>query len=63
MATKEDVAPANLDKMSANLARVEELSKRLIEALSARKPANATLNGPSQELFLKASQSYMSEVM
>ena len=63
MATKEDVAPANLDKMSANLARVEELSKRLIEALSARKPANATLNGPSQELFLKASQSYMNEVM
>ena len=48
MATKEDVAPANLDKMSANLARVEELSKRLIEALSARKPANVTLNGPSQ---------------
>ncbi|MGA1025481.1 MAG: PHA/PHB synthase family protein [Lutimaribacter sp.] len=63
MATKEDVAPANLDKMTANLARVEELSKRLIEALSARKPANATLNGPSQELFLKASQSYMAEVM
>jgi len=63
MATKEDVAPANLDKMTANLARVEELSKRLIEALSARKPANATLNGPSQELFLNASQSYMAEVM
>ena len=63
MATKEDVAPASLDKMTANLARVEELSKRLIEALSARKPANATLNGPSQELFLKASQSYMAEVM
>ncbi|KAA0920613.1 class I poly(R)-hydroxyalkanoic acid synthase [Aquicoccus porphyridii] len=54
---------ANLDKMTANLARVEELSQRLIQALSSRKPPNTQLNGPDAELFTRAATSYWSEMM
>jgi polyhydroxyalkanoate synthase len=52
-----------LDKMTANLARVEELSKRLVQALSAKNPANPTLNGPSQDLFAKAASSLWTEAL
>src|SRR6056297_3241331 len=63
MATKEDAMGENLEKMSENLARVEELSQRLITALSARNPANPSLSGPSQDLFAKAASSYWSEIL
>lgn len=53
----------NLEKMTENLARVEELSQRLITALSARNPANPSLSGPSQDLFAKAASSYWSEIL
>ncbi|WP_412506438.1 PHA/PHB synthase family protein [Roseovarius sp. SYSU LYC5161] len=63
MATQEDAAGENLEKFNENLARVEELSQRLITALSARNPANPTLNGPSQELFAKAATAYWAEML
>ena len=64
MATQHDDASENLEKMNANLARVEELSQRLIQALAAKNnPANPTLNGPGQDLFAKAAVSYWSEVL
>ncbi len=58
MATSEDAADKNFDKMSENLARVEELSQRLLQALSSRNPPQPDLNGPSQDLFAKAMASY-----
>jgi len=63
MATQEDVSGENLEKLNQNLARVEELSQRLVQALSARKPANPTLNGPGQELFARAATSYWQEML
>jgi polyhydroxyalkanoate synthase len=62
MATQDDVAGENVEKMNENLAKVEQLSQRLIQALAARKPANPTLNAPSQELFAKAASSYWTEM-
>lgn len=62
MAMQDDVAAQNLEKLNENLARVEELSKRFIQALAARNPADPTLNGPSQDLFAKAASSYWSEM-
>ena len=62
MTTKEDVAGENLDRLNANLAKVEELSKRLIAAMSSRKAANPTLNGPDQEMFMNAATSYWQEM-
>ena len=49
--------------MNANLARVEELSQRLVAALSHRKPPNPSLNGPDQELFARAAGAYWQEWM
>src|SRR6056297_65074 len=63
MATKEAAEAAEFEKLNENLARVEELSQRLIKALSARNPAKSQLSGPSQELFAKAQASYWSEFL
>ncbi len=49
--------------MSANLARVETLSQRLIAALSSRNPPDRSLNAPGQDLFAKAAASYWSEAI
>ncbi|MGX0877627.1 polyhydroxyalkanoate synthase [Roseovarius sp. MBR-154] len=62
MATQDDVAGENVEKMNENLAKVEQLSQRLIQALASRKPANPTLNAPSQDLFAKAASSYWTEM-
>ena len=63
MATQEDVAGENLEKMNENLARVEELTQRLIQAFSSRNPANPSLNGPDQELFAKAASSLWADML
>ncbi|SEM35597.1 polyhydroxyalkanoate synthase [Roseovarius tolerans] len=62
MTTHDDIAGENVEKLNENLAKVEQLSQRLIQALAARKPANPTLNAPSQELFSKAASSYWTEM-
>lgn len=63
MATQEDVAATDFHKLNENLVKVEELSQRLIKALSARNPAKPSLGGPSQDLFAKAAASYWTEFM
>src|SRR6056297_3802346 len=63
MTTQDDVAETSAGKLNENLAKVEELSQRLIQALAARSPANPTLNTPSQELFTKAASSYWTEML
>lgn len=63
MATQEDVAGQDFQKLNENLLKVEELSQRLIKALTVRNPAKPTLSAPSQDLFAKASASYMSEFL
>ncbi|SLN52753.1 Poly-beta-hydroxybutyrate polymerase [Roseovarius litorisediminis] len=63
MATHEDVAGKNLGKLGENLEKVEQLSQRLVNALSERNPANPTLNSPSQDLFTKAATSYWGDML
>ncbi len=67
MATDQQASDENqeeiLDRMAANLARVDALSQRFLAALSNRNPANPTLSGPSKDLFAKAATSYWSEVL
>jgi len=63
MTTQDDVAGANIDKLNENLAKVEELSQRLIQTMAARNPANPTLNTPSHELVSKAATSYWTEML
>ena len=63
MTTKEDVSGENLERLNANLAKVEELSQRLIAAMSGRKAANPTLNAPDHEMFAKAAGTYWAKMM
>lgn len=63
MATKETETPANLDRLNENLARIEELSERLISALAAKKPKHPGLEGPGEDLYLKAATAYVAEMM
>ena len=62
MATQEDVEAVDIEKLNENLARVETLSKRLVNAFSDRNPANPSLGGPSPDLFAKAATSYWTEM-
>ena len=45
------------------MARVEELSQRLIDALSQRKPTPPALNGPETALYTRAAQAYWQDWM
>jgi polyhydroxyalkanoate synthase len=63
MTTDDDDAGARLDRLNANLAKVEELSQRLMVALAKRKQADPALNGPGQDVYMKAAAAYVAEMM
>ena len=52
-----------LDRLNENLARVEELSTRLVSAVSHKKSVPASLQGPGQDLFVQAAAAYMAEML
>ncbi len=60
---EEPVVGETLDRLNQNLARIEDLSKRLVAALSARKPGDAGLSGPGQDLYLKAGMAMWQEML
>ena len=45
---------AELTKLNENLAKVEELSTRLVSAVSRKKSVPAALQGPGQDVFVQA---------
>ncbi len=53
----------HLAKLNANLAKVEELSKRLVTAMGQRPQADSGLQGPGQDLYMKAGLAYWAEMM
>lgn len=63
MTTKEGLQGENLERLEANLAKVEDLSHRFMSALSKRNPANAQLSGPDQDVFVKAATQYWSGML
>ena len=63
MATESDDPGARQDRLNANLARVEELSKRLAAALAQRRPADPALAGPSSDVYMKAAAAWLAEMM
>ena len=63
MATKETEDTANVEKLNANLARIEELSQRLVTAMSSKTPKHPGLEGPGEDLYLKAAAAFMTETM
>jgi len=53
----------SLDRLTANLAKMEELSKRMVAAISARAPGDSGLQGPGQDFYLKAGAAYLNEMI
>ncbi|TNC71606.1 class I poly(R)-hydroxyalkanoic acid synthase [Rubellimicrobium roseum] len=53
----------NLELFEANLKKIDALTKRLVAVMAKRKPVPPALQGPSQELYLKAATAWMTEAM
>ncbi|MGB0959071.1 MAG: class I poly(R)-hydroxyalkanoic acid synthase [Halocynthiibacter sp.] len=56
-------ADKDLAKMNANIARIEELSKRLVSAMSDKKSIDPSLQGPGTDIAIKAATAYAAEMM
>lgn len=67
--TTEDSTPdtkAALEKaerLNANLAKVEELSKRLTAALTHRRAVDPSLHGPAPDVYMKAAAAWFAEMV
>ncbi|MEY8801846.1 PHA/PHB synthase family protein [Leisingera sp. XS_AS12] len=53
----------SIEKLAKNMARVEELSKRLADVMAQKVPHNPALDGPNQELYARAATAYWSQIM
>ncbi|MEL6517021.1 MAG: class I poly(R)-hydroxyalkanoic acid synthase [Pseudomonadota bacterium] len=62
-ALSEAAQSEQLERLNENLAKVEELSSRLVTAFSRKKTVPSSLQGPGQDLYMKAAAAYMSEMM
>lgn len=62
MTTDEDDGP-KLDRLNENLAKIEALTERLVEAMSQKRQINPALQGPGQDLAMKAMSAYVAEMM
>ena len=56
-------AGSEIDTLTQNLKRIEELSRRVVAALSHQRPVSPRLQGPAPELYMKAATAYMTEMM
>jgi polyhydroxyalkanoate synthase len=63
MTTTEDVAPTKVGELDKNIERIEELGKRLTNALARRGPVNPALQAPESDLFARAATAYWQEAM
>ncbi|SES31660.1 polyhydroxyalkanoate synthase [Tranquillimonas rosea] len=57
------IAPNDLETLNQNLARVEELSERLVAALAHKRHVRPALQGPGNEVFMKAATAYTAEMI
>jgi polyhydroxyalkanoate synthase len=53
----------NLEKLEANIARLEVLNARLVAAMGRKKLPRSSLEGPGQDLYMKAAAAYLAEMM
>jgi len=63
MATSEYDDSAKVEAFSANLARIEELTQRLIAAFAKKTPQRSDLQAPDPALYLKAANAYWAEMV
>ncbi|MEM8630121.1 MAG: class I poly(R)-hydroxyalkanoic acid synthase [Pseudomonadota bacterium] len=63
MTTEEEHSSQDLEKMQANISKIERLSQRLVAALSHKRTVRGSLQGPGQDVYMKAAAAYMAEMM
>ena len=63
MTTNENDHEPNSALMKANMAKVEELSQRLVVALTHKRKVDPSLQGPASDLYMKAATAYVSQMM
>jgi len=63
MTTEDHDSAENLERLNANLLKVEALSQRLVAAVAQKKPHDAGLAGPGDDVFMKAAAAYMVEML
>ena len=63
MTTKETENAERLEKLNKNVAKIDELSQRLVAALSQKKQVNPGLQAPGHDLYVKAAAAYLAELM
>ncbi|MFQ6553137.1 PHA/PHB synthase family protein [Aestuariibius insulae] len=61
--TNSEQSHGDLEALEHNLARIEELTQRLVGALSAKRSVPEALQGPSQDLYVKAMAAYLTDMM
>jgi len=59
----ENLTPERLERLSENMAQIDALTKRMTAAMAQRKSADPGLQGPGQDLYMKAAAAYMAEMM
>jgi len=60
--TGADAQTEALSRLNANLERIDELTKRLVGALAAKRNSDQGLQGPGPELYAKAMAAYWAEM-
>lgn len=63
MTTDPEASAENLDKLNANLAKIEDLTQRLVAAVANKRSVRPSLQGPGQDLMTKAAAAYLAEMM
>ena len=63
MTTDDKDNAANLDRLNNNIARIEELSQRLVRAMANKRAIDPHLQAPDGDVFLKAMTAYASEMV
>lgn len=62
MTTEETGNAPKVEELNENLAKIEELSQRFIAALSKKRSIHPGLQGPGQDLYMKAAAAYWNEM-
>jgi polyhydroxyalkanoate synthase len=63
MTTTDTKTDPDFTKLEENLEKVDALSRRLVAAMSDKRTIDPALQGPNQDLFMKAATAYVAEMM
>ena len=63
MTTEDHDSAENLERMNANLMKIEALAQRMVAAVANKKSHDHGLAGPGDDVFMKAAAAYMVEML